>query len=171
MIYFTTFIFALLLSHIARAVPACGDAASPEDLYDPTYDDVQEPIDLLVTSYKVGWDGKYDKKHGDTKSVACANPPHGYAHRYPHFKDFPDFPYIGGAFDVKHGSPNCGKCWKLHDKKTNKSIHLTAIDHAGHGKGFIISKEAFEKLNGGSVGSGELEAEAKEVPASVCGFK
>ena len=165
MIHFNTFILTFLLSHIARAIPACGDAASLENLYDPTYDDIQQP---LITSYKVTWDGTYDNKHGDTNSVACSNGPHGLAHRYPHFKDFPDFPYIGGAFDVHWGSPNCGKCWRLHNKKTNKSISLIAID--ADGGGFNIAKEAFIKL-GGNVGSGTLEAEAKEVPPSVCGFK
>ena len=48
MIYFTTLIFTLLLSHIARAVPACGDVASPEDQYD-TYDDGQP----VLATYKV----------------------------------------------------------------------------------------------------------------------
>jgi len=164
MIYFITFI--LLLLHIVRAVPACGDVASPEDLYDPTYDDVQQP---LITSYKVTVDSNYDHKHGNTHSVACSNGPHGLAHRYPQFKDIPNFPYIGGAFNVRWGSPNCGKCWKLHNKKTNKSITLTAIDSAR--PGFNIGKHAFIKLNGGTVGSGMLEAEAKPVPHSVCGFK
>jgi hypothetical protein len=54
MIYFTTFIFTLLLSHIARAMPPCGDVASPEELFD-TYDDEQ-----VLASYKVTWDATYD---------------------------------------------------------------------------------------------------------------
>ena len=158
MIYFTTFIFTLLLSHIARAVPACGDDASPKGLYDPTYDDVQQPIQP-PHHHKITWDRKYDHRHGDTKSVTCSH----LAHRYPHFKDFPQFPNIGAAFDI-HGPPHCGKCWKLHHK--NKSISLTAIDHAA--KGFKISKEAFEKLNGGP--GTEFEARAERVADSVCGF-
>ena len=157
MIYFTTVIFTLLLAHIARAVPACDDAPSSEDLYDydPTYDDFQQP---LVTEYKVKWDHKYDNKYGETKKAACGHGPHGLAHRYPYYKDFPDYPYIGGAYDVKKGSPNCGKCWKLHNKKTKKSIHFTAIDDASN-HGYEVSKEAYEKL-GGKPG---MEVEAKQV--------
>jgi len=167
MIYFTTFIFTLLLSHIVRAVPACDDVASPKDLYDTTYDDVQQP---LFAERKVKYDGKYDHKHGDTSKVACAHRPHGLAHRYKHFKDIPGFPYIGAAFDVKPGSPNCGKCWKLRNKKTHKKIHLTAIDSTE--KGFKVSKEAYKML-GGKVepdGHGHLEVEAERVDPSVCGF-
>jgi hypothetical protein len=163
MIYFTTFIFTLLLAHITRAVPGCGDAASPEGLYDPTYDDVQEP---LFAEHKVTWDPKYGHKHGDTKTVECRR----LAHRYPQFKDFPDFPYIGAAHNIKeHDSPNCGKCWKLHNKKTHKSIHFTAIDSTSE-KGFKVSKQAFEKLNDGKPGT-SLDVEATQVPPSVCGFK
>jgi len=55
------------------------------------------------------------------------------------------------------------------DPQTNKLTFLTAIDAVG--TGFNIAKEAFEKLNGGSVGSGALEVEPKRVPPSVCGFK
>jgi hypothetical protein len=172
MIYFATFVFTILLSHIARAMPACGDVASPEglyDTYDDTYDDEQfleQPV--LDDTYKVTWDSTYDNPNGNTDSVACSNGPHGLAGTYPQFKDFPISPYIGGAFDVKWGSPNCGKCWKLYNKKTNKSISLIAIDAAG--TGFNIAKEAFIKL-GGNVGSGTLDAQAKQVPPSVCGFR
>jgi Cerato-platanin len=162
MIYFTTFIFALFLSHIARAVPACGDAISFDDLYD-TYG----VVDLVP--HEVSWSAKYDDPNGDTSGVACSNGPHGLAPKYPHFKNFPDFPYIGGAFDTKFGSPNCGKCWKLTNQKTHKSIYFTAID--GTGDGFNIGKKAFIALNGGSVGSGKLDAESQSVPGHFCGFK
>jgi hypothetical protein len=158
MIYFTTFIFTLLLSHIARAAPGCGDVASPQELYDMEY----------LPTYKVTWDATYDNPNGNTNSVACSNGPHGLASRYPHFKNFPDFPYLGGAFDVKWGSPNCGKCWKLFDKKTHRSIYIRAIDAAG--TGFNIGKHAFIALNGGTVGGGTLEAEAIPVPGHFCGF-
>src|SRR6266852_780625 len=145
MIYFTTFIFALFLSHIARAVPACGDVDSSQDMYDAYGDE-----ELVIVPHKVTWDATYDNGNGDTKSVACSNGPHGLASKYPHFKNFPDFPYLGGAFDTKFGSPNCGKCWKLTDKKTHRSIYFTAIDAAGDG--FNIGKKAFIALNGGTVG-------------------
>ena len=104
MIYFTTLIFTLLLSHIARAMPACGDVASPEDVYD-TYDD-----ELILATYKVTWDATYDNPNGNTNGVACSNGPHGLAGAYPKFHNFPDFPYLGGAFDTKWGSANCRKC-------------------------------------------------------------
>jgi len=163
MICFTTLIFTLLLSHIARAMPACGDVASPHDTYD-LYDNEQ----LVFTSYNAVFNPMYENGDGNTMGVACSDGANGLASRYPKFRDIPGFPYIGGAFDVTWGSPNCGKCWKLHNKKTNKSISLIAIDAAG--TGFNIAKEAFIKL-GGNVDSGTLEVEARPVPPSVCGFK
>ena len=164
MIYFTTFIFTLLLTHIARAVPACDDVASPKELYDPTYNDGQFGLPI----YKVTWDATYDNPNGNTNSVACSNGPHGLSGTYPLFEDFPDFPYLGGAFNTKWGSPNCGKCWKLTDTQTGRWIYLTAIDAAG--TGFNIGKHAFIELNGGTLGSGTLEAEAVPVPGHFCGL-
>ena len=158
MIYFTSFIFTLLLAHIARAAPACDDVASPQ-----VFDD-----ELALATYKVTWDATYDKPEGSTYSVACSNGPHGLAEKYPHFKNFPDFPHLGGAFNVKWGSPNCGKCWKLSDKKSKRFIYFTAIDATG--SGFNIGKRAFIQL-GGSIEAGTLEAEAISVPAHFCGFK
>ena len=58
-------------------------------------------------------------------------------------RDFLEFLFICGAFDIKCGSPNCARS-RLHHK-TNKSIHLTAIDAAGN-HGFNIAKEAPIKL-------------------------
>jgi hypothetical protein len=164
MINFTSFVFTLLLVHVARAIPACGDVASPQGLYD-MYDDEQ----LVFATNKVTWDATYDNPNGNTDSVACSNGPNGLAPRYPHFKSFPDFPYLGGAFDVKWGSPNCGGCWKLTNTKTHRTIYFTAIDAAG--VGFNIGKKAFIALNGGTVGAGTLEAEAVSVPRHFCGFK
>jgi hypothetical protein len=161
MIYFTTLIFTLLLSHIARAVPACGDVASPEDVYD-TYDE-----ELVLATYTVTWDATYDNPDGSTNGVACSNGPHGLAGTYPNFDDFPDFPYLGGAYDTKWGSPNCGKCWKLTNTQTGRWIYFTAIDASGS---FNIGKHAFIALNGGTVGGGTLDAEAQPVPRHFCGF-
>ena len=165
MIYFTSLYFTLFLALIARATPACDNAASSEDVYDPTYDDEQ----LVLATYKVTFDPVYDNPNGNTLSVACSNGPHGLVDKYPHFKNFPNFPYLGGAFDTKWGSANCGKCWKLTDKKTKRFIYFTAIDAAG--SGFNIGKKAFIALNGGTVGAGTLEAEAVSVPSHFCGFK
>ena len=79
MIYFTTFIFTLLLSHIARAVPARDDVASPKEYesYD-AYDDEQ----LVLATYKVMWNSKYDDPNGSTNSVACSAGLHGRAGEY-----------------------------------------------------------------------------------------
>jgi len=161
MIYFTTFIFTLLLAHIARAAPACDDVASPKQLYDDTEQ-------AFLTTYKVTWDATYDNPNGYTSNVACSDGPYGLDTTYPQFKNFPDFPNLGGAFDTKWGSPNCGNCWKLTDKQTGRRIYFTAIDATG--VGFNIGKKAFTALNGGTVGSGTLEAEAISVPRQFCGF-
>ena len=53
MIYLTTFILTLLLSHIACATPACGDVTSPKELYEPTYADAQHTLTIVV--YNVTW--------------------------------------------------------------------------------------------------------------------
>jgi hypothetical protein len=50
-------------------------------------------------------------------------------------------PYIGGAFDIKPGSPNCGGCWKLIDKANN--AYFTAIEHSNS---FDLSGLAFNAL-------------------------
>ena len=168
MIYFTAFILTILLSHIARATPACGDVASPEELYDPTFADAQHALPIIV--YNVTWSSRYDNKNGDTNKVVCNTGPYGLAKRYPHYKDFPHFPYIGGAWNVKWGSQYCGSCWNLTNLKNHKTISVTVIDSA-RADYYNISKEAYTKLNGGSGGSGTLQAEAKHVDSKYCGFK
>ena len=167
MIYFTTFIFTLLLSHIARASPACGDAASPEELYDPTYSDAQaDQHPFPMTVYNVTWTTWYDNKNGDTKKTACPD----LAKRYPHFKNFPDYPYIGGAFNIKRGTQkNCGECWKLTHVKTHKWIYITAMDSAK--SGFNISEIAFNELNSGLLGAKSLQAEATPVNPRFCAIR
>ena len=129
------------------------------------YDNTEQPF---PSTFKVTWDATYDNPEGNTDSVACSNGPHGLAAEYPHFKNFPDFPYLGGAFNTKFGSPNCGKCWKLTDKTSKRFIYFTAIDAAG--TGFNIGKTVFIELNGGELGSGTLEAEAVSVAGHFCGF-
>ena len=165
MIYFTTFILTLLFSHIARATPACADVTSetsPKELYD-LYADAQHALPIVV--YDVTWTNKYGNPNGSTNCVACSN----LAHRFPHFRNFTSFPYIGGAFNIKRGSPNCGECWTLTNLRTHKSISFTAIDSAT--TGFNISKESFIVLNGGTLGNGTLQAEAKLIPRHFCDFK
>ena len=164
MIYFTTFVLTLLLWRIIRAAPACGDVASPEELYDPTYADaqaVQHPLPMTV--YNVTALGMYDNPNGDTNKTACPS----LARSNPHFGNFRDFPYIGGAFNIKSGSPKfCGSCWRLTYVKTNESIYITAMDTAT--TGFSISRGAFRTLNGGPFEGKLLEAEAKEVHYHRC---
>jgi hypothetical protein len=171
MIYFTTFILTLLLSHIARATPACGDVASPEELFDPAFTDAQaaQHVPPFPFLYNVTWSRRYDNRNGDTNGVVCNTGPHGLALRYHHFKDFPHFPYIGGAWNVKFGSEYCGSCWNLTGLKSRKTISLTAIDYAR--TGYNISEEAYLDLSGGELGSGTLQAVAKQVDPKYCGFK
>ena len=136
MIYFTTFILTLLLSHTARAMPACGDVAAPEELYDTTFTDAQHAPISNVT-----WSSYYDDPDGDTNKTAC--PPLGPF--YQHFKDIPNFPYIGG---VRGGLIPCRACVKLRNvKPPYRTIHITIMDSASNG--YNISKEAFNALNGG----------------------
>ena len=159
MIYFTSFIFTLLLTRVARAVPACGDVTSFKEQYDTTYDNAVAP-------YRVTWDVMYDNPDGNTNSVVCSNV-NGLAKKYPHFIDFPSFPRIGGAFDVKGDSNNCAKCWKLTDTKSGRSITFFAID--AFDRGFKIGKKAYVDL-GGSLERGVAEVEAQPVSGRLCGI-
>ncbi|KAF8467137.1 Cerato-platanin-domain-containing protein [Russula ochroleuca] len=161
MIYFTTFIFALFLTQIARALPACGDPAYP-DLSTPDEFNLTIPSPLKVT-----YDPTYDNPHGSLNSVACSNGQNGLASRYPTFNKLPTFPFIGGAYDIVWNSPNCGGCWKITNKANNRAIHITAIDTAG--AGFNIAEAAFKVLSGGSLGN-PLIVTAQKIPESVCGI-
>ena len=155
MINFATFIFTLLLSHITRAMPACGDVASPEELYDLTYADAQAGQHALPAVYNVTWSRWYDDKNGDTKQVACSS----LARRNPRFGYLSHFPYIGGAFVIKRGSQNnCDRCWMLTNVKTKKWIIIFPID-SDTNHGFNISKEAYDVLSSGS-GNKSMLAEA-----------
>jgi len=169
MIYFSIFILTLILSHIARAMPACDDVddvAPPEELYDPTYNDDQQILPIIL--YNVTYSTKYDNKYGDTNKTACNTGPHGLAHRFPHFKNFPHFPKIGGAWNVKWGSQYCGSCWNLTNVKNRKTISIIAMDKAK--SGYNISHEAFKILHGGGWGH-VLKAEAKLVAPYWCGYR
>ncbi len=157
MIFFTTFILTLILSYVARAVPACGNAAPPEELYEP-YEVTFDTLPILLAN--ATWDTKYDNPNGSTHNVTCSN----LAHQYPYFHNIPHWPYIGAAFDVKKG-PSCSTCWKLINSKTGKSISFFAIDYTHDG--FKLGKKVFHALTGGTV---EVKIEATLVPLSVCGF-
>ena len=96
-------------------------------------------------------------------TVACSNP---LISRYPHFGDIPNFPYIGGAFDVVWGSPNCGACWKLTNLENGAYIYLTAIDRAPNG--FKIGVSAYNTLKGD--GEEGARIDVVNVLPRFCGF-
>ena len=178
MIYFTTFILALLLSHIACATVTCDDVFSPDDAI--MYADAQQGQHALhkppvtkppptpikpppIVLYDVAWTGKYDNPNGSTKNVTCSN----LARQYPHFGNFPHFPYLGGAWYITNSSSKaCGTCVNLTDPKTRKTVFITLIDTAKP-RWYNISEVVFKALNGGKPGT-VLQAEAKEVDARYC---
>jgi hypothetical protein len=167
MIYFTTFILTLMLSHIVRAMPACGDVTPPEELYDPMYADYADgqhavPAVLPPFLFNVTGSSFYDNPNGDTKKVACFN----FAHRYPHFGNIPLFPFIGGSFFIKRGSMSCFSCWNLTNPKNQATVRVTVINSAKNG--YNISKDAFHFLNRGGSGA-SLEAFAHEISPRPCG--
>ena len=156
MIYLTTFIFTLLLAQTSRAMPACGDVASPEDLYDPMYDDKQ----LSLATYKASWDSKYDNEDGDTNSVACKF----LAEDYPHFENFPNFPYIGAA------RGRCGTCWKITNKRSGTFVYITGMDAPKSGFDIVVSEHAFKALNRGTLVP-TLDVDIDPVESRICGYK
>ena len=178
MIYFTTFILALLLSHIACATATCDDVFSPDDPI--MYTDDQQGQHALhnppVTNappkaphpilYPVTWAKKYGDPNGDTKSVTCSK----LAPLFPHFRNFPHFPYIGGARGVENSSSKvCGTCWNLTNPKIPKTIFIIAIDKTKFAipGWYNISEVAFKALNNGTSGT-VLHAEAHEVEPLHC---
>jgi Cerato-platanin len=66
----------------------------------------------------------YDNPSRSLKGLACAN----LITIYPKLVNVPGFPFIGGAPNTSHGSPNCGACWKVTNVENNMSIHFTSID-------------------------------------------
>jgi hypothetical protein len=160
MMYFTTLIVTLLLSHIARAMPACGDVASPQDMYD-IYDNEQ----LVLAPYRATLNQLFDNPDSNTNGVACSDGQNGLASRFPQFKYFNTFPFVGGAVDTRWNSTNCGKCWQLTNPKNGWWVYFTAIDASG---GFNIGQRTFAAL-GGSVAAGAMDVEAVPVDRSFCG--
>ena len=165
MIYFTTFILALFLSQIARAVPqACGDAVLPELPTPVEQFNLPIPAPTVVTHNK-----KYDDPNGATKDVACSR-------LYPpnlKFHNISSFPRIGGAFNIPRVPPSppgppCGLCWKLTNLDNGKSTAITAIDHAD--QGFVISEEAFKILTGGPLPPKLEHVQYHVVDRSACGL-
>ncbi|KAI0279995.1 hypothetical protein BGY98DRAFT_376531 [Russula aff. rugulosa BPL654] len=161
MIYFTTFIFTLLLAHIVHAVPACGDVASPEDKYDLTYDN--EQVVLHATS-KVTYSNEYDEALTKNK---CPKFP-----KYEYYENFPDYPYLGAAYDIKSDFTNCGQCWKLTTTSgTGKYIFFLAIDKLSGtvpaDTKFTISEHAYADLHNGWVNA-SMDAAAELADIKDC---
>ena len=130
--------------------------------------DNNNPEPNTPSPLRATYDATFDNKAGSLNSVACSNGPNGLVSRFPTFGDIPNFPFIGGAFDVVWNSPNCGGCWNITNPTTGVSIQMTAIDTAAGG--FNIAQEAFEQLNGGQIGQGVIDVVANKVAASVCGL-
>ena len=141
---------------------------SPYPPYPPSKPDGKNPEPNTPSPLRATFDTTFDNRDGSLNNVACSNGPNGLASRFPTFGDIPNFPFIGGVFDVVWKSPNCGGCWNVTNPTTGVSIQITAIDTAG--AGFNIAQEAFEKLNGGQIGQGVVDVVANKVAPSVCGL-
>ena len=168
MIYFTTFILTILLSHIARATPACGNVASPEELYNPAFADAQQDQHTLLPTVRdnVKWTHNYDWNRS-TKGIACPN----IAHRYPQFNDTPLYPFVGGIWFIKDDPKLCGTCWNITAVKIPKTIFVIAIDKSEPGW-FNLTETAFILLTG-EVGPPRISAQAtfRQVDGFHCGIK
>jgi hypothetical protein len=149
MIYITTFIFALLLTHVTHALPRS------------RRDPAQPPPNPLRATF----DGTFDNPQGLLNNVACSNGDNGLSSTFRTFGDLPNFPYIGGAFDIAWNSPYCGGCWEITNPANGASIFITAVDTAG--AGFNIAEAAYRALNGGVL-DGALDVEAVNVDPINC---
>ena len=168
MIYFTTFIFTLLLAHIARAMPqaACG-YASPQEQYNlnTTNDDGEQLARLgLITQ-----NARFDVGPTKTSSaISCKNGPYGPLRiSYDQFNDFPSFPYIGS------GPGTCGQCWKFTTVGGGRSIYVLVVDIILTGSSFIIGSSAFADLSGApppNPPAPSMTAEVVQVPYYLCGL-
>ena len=141
-----SFALALFFTQVAHALPQAA-APTPSPLraaFDSTFDN---------PTYSVG-------------NVACSNGANGLAAKYPTFNKVPNYPYIGGAYDVAWNSPNCGGCWSITNPKTGASIYMTAVDSAGHG--FNLGTAAFTALNGGQKTT--IDVVATKVAKWYCGM-
>jgi len=143
-----SFALALLFTQVAHALP---HAAAPT------------PTPLRAT-----FDTTFDNPTGSLNNVACSNGVNGLVSRFPTFNTIPNYPYIGGAFDVAWNSPNCGGCWSIANPANGATIYMTAVDTAG--AGFNMATTAFKALNGGQIGQGVLDVVATKVAPSFCGL-
>ena len=178
MICFTTFIFTLLLAHIARAVgpvpqAACGYAypVSPQKQYYTTHDKGEQ---LVPPTYPVTVNSTFDNVMGDPAKLECRAGPYGPLKlSYSTFGNppsyFPNFPYIGGEGGVKYGTKSCGRCWRLSLPGGGRFIYMLAVDTSqGH---LSIGQHAYNDLIGApSNPPNPLQVEALAVPPYLCGL-
>ena len=137
-----SFALALFFTQVAHALP--------------------QPAAPTPTPLRATFDTTFDNPTGSLNSVACSDGANGL------FNNIPNYPYIGGAFDVAWNSPNCGGCWSITNPANGASIYMTAVDTAG--AGFNMATTAFEALNGGIIGQGVLDVVATKVAPSYCGL-
>ena len=165
MIYRTTvaFIFTLFLTQIARALPQAIDdhifPASESDQHRLPHGGSPHALRPVITE-----DPIYDNPLGLMSSLACSNP---LEPRYPYFGDIPNFPWVGGAYDVVWGSLNCGQCWRLTNLENGAFIYLVAINRSPNG--FNIGSWAYNALMNGD-GRDVSMVDAVKVPGRFCGF-
>jgi hypothetical protein len=141
-----SFALALFFTQVAHALP---QAAAPT------------PSPLRAV-----FDGTFDNPTYSLNNVACSNGVNGLAAKYPTFNKIPNYPYVGGAFDVTWNSPNCGGCWSITNPANGASIYVTAVDSAGHG--FNLGTAAFNVLTGGQ--KNPINVVATKVAPSNCGM-
>ncbi|KAG9318079.1 Cerato-platanin [Chiua virens] len=107
--------------------------------------------------------------------VACSNGEYGLITTgYTTFDSLPNFPYIGGAPQVRSwNSPYCGSCWQLtytdaHGIST--SLNITAVDSGDQShEGYNLSEEAMNYLTHGQARNlGRVPVAAVRVPDSGC---
>ena len=141
-----SFALALFFTEVAHALP---QAAAP----------TPSPL-------RAAFDGTFDNPTYSVGNVACSNGANGLASKYPTFNKIPNYPYVGGAFDIAWNSPNCGGCWRITNPANGAWIYMTAVDSAGHG--FNLGTAAFNALNGGQKNT--ITVSATKVPRSYCGL-
>jgi len=124
-----SFALALFFTQVAHALPQ--PDMVPRDPTNPP------------STPRAAFDSTFDNPAYSVNGVACSN----LASKYPTFSTVPNYPYIGGAWDVAWNNPGCGGCWKITNPKNNQYIYMTAVDTAGHG--FNLGTQAFSVLNGG----------------------
>ncbi|KAI5778007.1 immunomodulatory protein [Geopyxis carbonaria] len=125
------------------------------------------PTALAVTA---SYDPAYDVTTASTSTLACSDGSNGLASKYPTLGSFPRFPYIAAAAAVGGwNAASCGACFKLWYAGSQKSIYVTAVDHAD--AGFVLSKGAMDALTGNKAAEvGRIEVASREVSKTNCGM-